>query len=352
MTYSTIYLFADAQYWRYSVAADAVMPGWPKDIEHEWRRLPDRIGAALNYGNGKAYFFYGKEYRRFDMALDRVDVGPLKIAEEWPGVPEDFIEAAVRIGNGQVCLFHGNTCTRFDMAANRAVAGYPKRIAEDWPGMPDGHIDAAVNYDNGSIYFFRDASYTRFDLATNAVGQPFQPIAAQWHGMPADRRVDAAVEWSDADHAAACIPIYDPSFWNNSGRGIRVDNNCYNYACNQVRRGFANPGRGGSGHDVAMETCADLDAGLRVDGLVRTDPDHPECSGCRHQIMMFKGYRNDFHFYRRDRDGMWSHKVGHEPASNLDSSGKPISDPRTADRAQFTEFCGSYCVDRSALRLA
>ena len=353
VAFPKLYFFAGSRYWRYDVSADAVDPGWPKEIDVEWRRMPDRVGDTVNFGNGKAYFFLGREYRRFDLALDRVDVGPLGTAKFWPGVPDLEIDAAVRVGNGDFCFFHGKTCSRFSAKENHTLDGYPRRIADDWPGMPDAPVDAAVNYDNGSIYFFvADRRYTRFHLKANRVAQPFESIAANWHGLP-DGRVDGVVEWSDADLRAACAPIYDPSFWNDSGRGIRVDNNCYNYACNRVLpTGFANPGRGGFGHAILIETCAQLDAGLRVDGLVRTDPDHPDCSGCRHQIMMVKGYREDYHFYRRDRDGMWSHKVGHEPATNLDSSGRTITDPRTANRAQFTEFCGSYCVDRSALRIA
>ena len=166
-----------------------------------------------------------------------------------------------------------------------------------------------------------------------------------------DRRVDAAVEWSDADLAAPCIPIYDPSFWNSTSRDIRVNNNCYNYACNRALLAFSNIGRG-SGHEAANTSCADLDAGLRSDGLVPTPADHPDCSECRHQVMMFRDTSGfDWHFYQRNRDGMWSHKVGHRPATNVDQAGRPITDPRAAERGIYTEFCGSYCVDRGLLRL-
>ena len=351
MTFQKVYFFADDQYWRYDIAADAVEPGWPKKIEDEWRWLPKGANGALNTDNGKAYFFYGKEYRRFDTALDRVDVGPLETTKHWPGVPDLWIDTAVRIGNGDVCFFHGNTCSRFNLLKDHTLDGYPRRIADDWPGMPDSSVDAAVNYGNGSIYFFKDDRYTRFDLAPpQHVAQAFLRITDQWHGMP-DRRIDAAVEWSDANLGAACIPIYDPWFWNRD-RDLRVRNNCYNYGCNRALIDFSNPGRG-SGHEAPEPfTNVGLNAGVRSDGLVPTDPDNPACQGCKHLLMMFRWANGgDFHFYHRNADGLWSHKVGHDPATNLDYAGKRITDPRTADRGAYTDFCGAYCVDRSVLRI-
>jgi hypothetical protein len=52
----------------------------------------------------------------------------------------------------------------------------------------------------------------------------------------------------------------------------------------------------------------------------------------------------DFHFYRQDANGMWSHKVSSDPAQNVDASGNPISNPETADRGIYTDFCGYFCV--------
>lgn len=357
MAFSKVYLFADDLYWRYDIASNKVEQGWPKKIIDEWRRWPtnnigdaSHAGAALNAGNGKAYFFFGRQYFRFDMALDRMDVGPLGVAAHWPGVPDDFINAAVRIGDGNVCLFHGNRCTRFNLAANKALDGYPRRIADDWPGMPDQSIEAALNHDNGSIYFFVDHRYTRFDLAQNKVAQPFEVIASQWHGMP-DVRVEAAVEWSDADFRAACVPLYDPSFWNDD-RSVRVANNCYNYGCNRALHGFSNPGRGSGNPAAEPWTSEALDAGVRSDGLIPVNPDSPELIGCSHLIMMFRWKSGgDFHFYHRNADGLWSHKVGHEPAQNTDAAGNRITDPRTSERGAYEVYCGTYRVDRSVLRL-
>ena len=41
----------------------------------------------------------------------------------------------------------------------------------------------------------------------------------------------------------------------------------------------------------------------------------------------------DYHWYRLDCNGLWSHKPGSTSATNLDGDGKKISDPRNAANA-------------------
>jgi hypothetical protein len=59
------------------------------------------------------------------------------------------------------------------------------------------------------------------------------------------------------------------------------------------------------------------------------------------------GDDRDFHWYRQDDNQMWSHKPGSTKATNLDASGNPILDPRTADRSSgnidYADFCGCFC---------
>jgi len=53
---------------------------------------------------------------------------------------------------------------------------------------------------------------------------------------------------------------------------------------------------------------------------------------------------SDYHFYRQDASGMWSHKNGSNVARNTDDSGNLIYDPEHADRGKYTIFCGFYTV--------
>jgi hypothetical protein len=62
----------------------------------------------------------------------------------------------------------------------------------------------------------------------------------------------------------------------------------------------------------------------------------------------------DYHYYRQDKDGWWSHKDGANPVKRYDAEGEPIWDPKTAARdyrprgsfLNYTDFCGYYCVPR------
>jgi len=72
----------------------------------------------------------------------------------------------------------------------------------------------------------------------------------------------------------------------------------------------------------------------------------------------------DYHWLRQDANGMWSHKPGWSPATNRDSAGKLIHDPRTAklhvavgvDRMNNTyiyadyEFSTFYYAPRGGVR--
>jgi hypothetical protein len=76
-----------------------------------------------------------------------------------------------------------------------------------------------------------------------------------------------------------------------------------------------------------------------------------------------KGVHNkeDYHFYREDDDGWWSHKDGGNKVKRFDAEGKPIWNPQTAARdyrpkgsfLNYNNFCGFYCVPRNkTIRLA
>lgn len=53
-------------------------------------------------------------------------------------------------------------------------------------------------------------------------------------------------------------------------------------------------------------------------------------------------YLTDYHWYRRDEDGTWSHKPGSTPISTTDASGNIIYDPQSCDRGAYDTFLGYY----------
>ena len=58
--------------------------------------------------------------------------------------------------------------------------------------------------------------------------------------------------------------------------------------------------------------------------------------------------QTDYHRYRQDSDGLWSHKLGDNPVSRLDDSDNLIYDPETCDRNDgeydYSIFCGYFQV--------
>lgn len=148
-----------------------------------------------------------------------------------------------------------------------------------------------------------------------------------------------------------CVPAYEPALWNDGGP-IQRKNNCYNYACNVRTDTFADPGRA-TRTAYASVDCDEVGKAARSDGLRPVDCDEGcGCRDCCHQValVVWPGGA-DYHWYRKDKDGRWSHKPGRTPATNLDDSGNPILDPRTADRGPYTVFCGCFCVCRERVRI-
>jgi hypothetical protein len=150
--------------------------------------------------------------------------------------------------------------------------------------------------------------------------------------------IEAFVRW-----VTRCIPEYDPSAWNDAN-GIQYFNNCYNYGTNIQTGTYAQPGRA-SGNMYGTIDCSDVGDGAVSDGLAPVDCDTGcGCRDCCHKVALVIWPGVDYHWYRQDRDGRWSHKMGGTPATNLDNSNNIITDPRTADRGPYRIFCGCYCV--------
>lgn len=60
--------------------------------------------------------------------------------------------------------------------------------------------------------------------------------------------------------------------------------------------------------------------------------------------------RNDYHYYRLNDDGVWTHKPGYKPSTNVNADNIPIRDPEEANRnygkLNYKDFCGYLCVPR------
>ena len=202
------YFFRGGQFVRYDVAADKVIDGALPLDGRRWENWPaawnSGINAAVDFGNGNAYFFKGAQYLRYDIPGKRVDDGyPRPIAGNWPGFPAAWtsgLDAAINWGNGKIYFFKGAQYLRYDIANDKVDDGYPRPLnAGTWPHWPatwNSGVNAAVNWGNGKAYFFKGDQYLRYDIAADTVDHDYRrPIAGNWPGLieALSRGVDAAI---------------------------------------------------------------------------------------------------------------------------------------------------------------
>lgn len=146
-------------------------------------------------------------------------------------------------------------------------------------------------------------------------------------------------------------PAFDPGKWNDNAF-IRMNNNCYNYANDKITNTFAQPGRA-NGYTLPMPlTCPGVREGAVVDGLAPlANPNVSPAQGQVVALVIAVTPFNDYHWYRRDINGKWSHKPGQTPATNRDNSGRAIDDPSICDRGAYANFCGFFLAVPSLTRI-
>jgi len=141
-----------------------------------------------------------------------------------------------------------------------------------------------------------------------------------------------------------CSPPADLAAWNTDWN-ITGNNNCYNYASNYRTDTYGQPGRASGQQWSDLSACnvpagqISAKMGAVADGLVDKPNQDNKCISPGHLVALVNYPGHDYHWYRKGSNGKWSHKMGGSPATVLDNSGNPITDPRTADRGNYTGFC-------------
>jgi YD repeat-containing protein len=199
--------------------------------------------------------------------------------------------------------------------------------------------------------------------------------------FPTPGVVNAPLNECTALPTSGSEPTYNPNEWGDCWT-TQYCNNCYSYALNQkssctweeIRAGtqdHLHPGEF-SGHPYFYGATVDVDIlkATTCDNIISTIAEYDgyyvwDCERqCRHgyyKIALFidpynesiSGDIADYHFYRQDAGGCWSHKPNVLPATNLDANGSIIEDPRLPSvnhdytphgSANYTEFCDCFCV--------
>ncbi|KAL4220610.1 hypothetical protein ACF0H5_021007 [Mactra antiquata] len=137
-------------------------------------------------------------------------------------------------------------------------------------------------------------------------------------------------------NSTACTTRYEPHVWNV--RGVIRRNNCYNYGTNRQTNTFAQPGRASGVRLNTSHINATLVYSLCVrDGLTRLNGPTPG-NDCLMALVIWPG--SDFHFYRLDDNGFWSHKPGRTAVIDTDHSRRRMNDIEAADHGPYTVFAG------------
>ncbi|MFA4845360.1 MAG: hypothetical protein WC654_02270 [Patescibacteria group bacterium] len=90
--------------------------------------------------------------------------------------------------------------------------------------------------------------------------------------------------------------------------------------------------------------------GAMKDSLIHVE-EPVERPGYYLSALFFAMNEYDFHWYRKDDDGFWSHKNGWHPVKETDDAGNHISDPRTCAHSEYPIFGGYFLAPRDGVTL-
>ena len=174
--------------------------------------------------------------------------------------------------------------------------------------------------------------------------------------------------------------LYEEERWNDGEEGlIQSTTNCYAYALNLQRcptDGVAFPlpnsaeqhclqpgdlyryivdDSWDTGYNLDADTLAivdnsSVDNNIAIDGFFEEIGQYDVAPSGTYKVALVIDQGLDYHWYRQNLDGMWSHKLGTDPITNLDPLGDPIYDPLYAERyytygGNYTLFIGYFAVE-------
>ena len=214
------YVIRGSQYLRYDVMRDVTYDGYPRPLSAGWDGLAEAgfdrdIDAAVDLGRGRVFLFQGPDFIRVDQAEHQTVGQRVSIASEWrsladAGFSRD-IDAAVNWGDGKAYFFKGDRYAEYVIGSD-SVNGSPLPIAGNWPGLAEvgfnDDLDAAVNFANGKVYFFKGDKYVRYTQGIGAdAGFPLR-IGEEWPGFQSAGFTDAiTAAWVRLTPQGTSVPL-------------------------------------------------------------------------------------------------------------------------------------------------
>ena len=166
-------------------------------------------------------------------------------------------------------------------------------------------------------------------------------------------------------------PAFSPTKYNKY-QGIQESHNCYAYAmgfrrlpkkCTKESCPVSYPQ---PGYKTGYPEWSAIKGKRCPDILARVLGDAPGATLSTFEQKCPTGYRKiaivadpdqDYHLYRQDKDGYWSHKPGATKVTNKDTTGRLIYDPQLAARdnkaseLDYNRFCSYVCIPAKKIKL-
>ena len=158
---------------------------------------------------------------------------------------------------------------------------------------------------------------------------------------------------------------YAPDEWKFAGTDDSEKPNCYAYALDiktlgPIFPGFTEHESQPGGNEYYLKQNLERWIGVDAENLnfsFSPIAKGQRCKSGHYRIALVTDPKKDFHFYRQNPDGPWSHKRGILDLTDRDASGRVILDPQTCDRdyrgedgereenGYYMNFIGFYQVD-------
>jgi len=159
-------------------------------------------------------------------------------------------------------------------------------------------------------------------------------------------------------------PAFDAKRWNDNLK-IRKTHNCYAYVLDIIKDDFEKKPQ--PGYAAGYPYLSDNDIRACDKMFERIKADNPSAIRSKYSDACPNGYRKgylavddsentDYHFYRMDSNGLWSHKPGSTNARMENYDGKRIIAPHKARRESnshvYSKSCGYFCFDPKQSKLS
>jgi hypothetical protein len=134
---------------------------------------------------------------------------------------------------------------------------------------------------------------------------------------------------------------YNPHLWNDDDK-IKTTHNCYTYALGKIVPGLKSKAQPGYASGFEHINDDEYECKYFFDRLKKDVPASyvgqfdKSCIPGFYKVFLALDPKNDYHWWRHNKDNYWSHKPGSTEVTDIDSDGKKIKNPLLANRKYDT----------------